>query len=92
MRSLSITFKFICLVIFDRYFTETKSIMDFMLNQLPPLWSDLVLISFLVLVFVWVSEIFESNDDEYRIKWPPMDDENIEDVKKTFSQMSLKKF
>jgi len=91
-RFLSITFKFICLVIFDRYFAETKSIIDFMLNQIPPLWSELVSISFFVLVFVWVSEIFESNDDEYRIKWPPMDDENIEDVKKPFSQMSLKKF
>lgn len=80
---LSITFKFICLVIFDRYFTEKKSIMDFMLSQLSPLWSGLVLISFLVLVFVWVSEIFESNDDEYRIKWPQMNDRKIEEAKKT---------
>lgn len=82
-RILSITFKFICLVIVDRYFTETESIMDFMISQLPPLWRGLVLISFLVLVFVWLSEIFESNDDEYRIKWPQMDDRKIEEVKKT---------
>lgn len=67
-RFLSITFKFISLVVIDLHFTKTESSMQFIANQLPTPFSGLVLLSLLVLAILWLRDIFDQ--EEYQIRWP----------------------
>lgn len=67
---LIVTFKFLLLLSLDLYFTKTQSIMQLIVNHLPPQLYDLTVMALLLLALLWLGELFETDRSEYRIKWP----------------------
>lgn len=67
---LSVTFRFMLLLILDLYFTKTESSMQLIISHLSPFLYNLALITLSVLALVWLGELFKTDSYEYRINWP----------------------
>lgn len=68
---LSITFKFLLLLMLDLYYPTAQSSMQLIANNLPATVLYLILLLVLALLWLWLEELFQTDDSEYLIKWPP---------------------
>ncbi|VBB07162.1 Hypothetical protein LUCI_2406 [Lucifera butyrica] len=67
---LSITFKFMLLLLLDLHFTKTESSMQLMVSHLPPFLYNWAFFALLLLALLWLRELFETDSSEYKINWP----------------------